>query len=404
MRPLEGIKVVELSSVVAAPSVGRRLVMFGARSIKIESIEGEQFRTFGKSYQTPDSEDENPLFDQYNALKESIPLNLKSKGGMDIMMRLLKDADVFLTNMRPAALKRLSLDYETLKEWNPRLIYAIVTGYGDKGPDKDLPGFDTTAFWGASGFNTDMSVLTDNYLPTIFPGGMGDQITAAELAGAICSALYAREKTGKGDRVTASLLATALWSTCLMNCSTQFGRSYPMTRYQASPTPYRCKDNEFLVFTILSNFEKQFTGVCKAIGRPDMLTDERFWPQPNFVKPENTKLFIQTCEKAFAEKTCEEWLAILRSNDVACSRMNHFKDYVNNEQAKVNGFIREHVMPSGRKCYVTLPPARSDNAGEPEMGRGPFLGENTIAILQELGYSQEEIETLTSNGSTVAHA
>ena len=404
MRPLEGIKVVELSSVVAAPSVGRRLVMFGARSIKIESIEGEQFRTFGKSYQTPDSEDENPLFDQYNALKESIPLNLKSKGGMDIMMRLLKDADVFLTNMRPAALKRLSLDYETLKEWNPRLIYAIVTGYGDKGPDKDLPGFDTTAFWGASGFNTDMSVLTDNYLPTIFPGGMGDQITAAELAGAICSALYAREKTGKGDRVTASLLATALWSTCLMNCSTQFGRSYPMTRYQASPTPYRCKDNEFLVFTILSNFEKQFTGVCKAIGRPDMLTDERFWPQPNFVKPENTKLFIQTCEKAFAEKTCEEWLAILRSNDVACSRMNHFKDYVNNEQAKVNGFIREHVMPSGRKCYVALPPCRSENAGEPEVGRAPYLGENTVSILQELGYSKEEIEALTSDGSTVAHA
>ena len=403
MKPLEGIKVVELSSVVAAPSIGRRLMQFGATSIKVEALGGEQFRYFGKTYQTPCTEDENPHFDQLNACKRSIPLNLKSSDGMEIMLKLLEQADVFVTNTRPKALERLGLDYETLKVKFPRLVYAIITGYGDVGPDKDLPGFDTTAFWGVSGFNTDMSVMTDLYLPTLFPGGMGDSITAAELTGGICAALAGRERTGKGDRVTASLLATSLWSTSLMTVATQFGRHYPMTRYEASPTPYRCKDGEFLIFTILSSFEKQFTGVCKSIGKPEMLNDERFWPQSNFIKPENTKAFIQICETSFLEKDCDEWIEILRSHDVACSRMNHFKDFINNEQAKANGFIRQHTMPSGRTCWVTLPPCRSENAGEPEFWRAPLLGEHTIEILRELGYSDDRIKEMLDEGATLAH-
>ena len=378
MKPLEGIRVVELSTVVAASSIGRRLTQFGATSIKVESLAGDQFRTFGKTYQTPCTEDENPIFDQLNGCKRSIPLNLKTADGMEVMLKLLEQADVFVTNTRARALERLGLDYDTLKEKFPRLVYATITGYGDTGPEKDLPGFDTTAFWGVSGFNTDMSVMTGEYLPTMFPGGMGDSITAAELTGGICAALAGRERTGKGDRVTASLLATSLWSTSLMTVATQFGRRYPMTRYEGSPTPYRCKDGEFLIFTILSSFEKQFTGVCKAIGKPEMLTDQRFWPQASFVKPENTKAFIQICEAAFATKTCEAWLEILRGYDVACSRMNHFKDFVNNEQAKANGFIHYHTMPSGRQCWVTLPPCRTRRAGEPEFQRAPYYIFNNL--------------------------
>lgn len=404
MKPLEGIRVVELSTVVAASSIGRRLTQFGATSIKVESLAGDQFRTFGKTYQTPCTEDENPIFDQLNGCKRSIPLNLKTADGMEVMLKLLEQADVFVTNTRARALERLGLDYDTLKEKFPRLVYATITGYGDTGPEKDLPGFDTTAFWGVSGFNTDMSVMTSEYLPTMFPGGMGDSITAAELTGGICAALAGRERTGKGDRVTASLLATSLWSTSLMTVATQFGRRYPMTRYEGSPTPYRCKDGEFLIFTILSSFEKQFTGVCKAIGKPEMLTDQRFWPQASFVKPENTKAFIQICEAAFATKTCEAWLEILRGYDVACSRMNHFKDFVNNEQAKANGFIHYHTMPSGRQCWVTLPPCRTRRAGEPEFQRAPYLGEHTCQILEELGYSQERITKMLEEGVTLAHA
>lgn len=404
MKPLEGIRVVELSTVVAASSIGRRLTQFGATSIKVESLAGDQFRTFGKTYQTPCTEDENPIFDQLNGCKRSIPLNLKTADGMEVMLKLLEQADVFVTNTRARALERLGLDYDTLKEKFPRLVYATITGYGDTGPEKDLPSFDTTAFWGVSGFNTDMSVMTGEYLPTMFPGGMGDSITAAELTGGICAALAGRERTGKGDRVTASLLATSLWSTSLMTVATQFGRRYPMTRYEGSPTPYRCKDGEFLIFTILSSFEKQFTGVCKAIGKPEMLTDQRFWPQASFVKPENTKAFIQICEAAFATKTCEAWLEILRGYDVACSRMNHFKDFVNNEQAKANGFIHYHTMPSGRQCWVTLPPCRTRRAGEPEFQRAPYLGEHTCQILEELGYSQERITKMLEEGVTLAHA
>lgn len=401
MKPLEGTRVVELSVVVAAPSLGRTLEHLGADVIKVEPLGGEQFRFFGPSYQCPCREDENPIFDQYNGGKRSITLDLKKPEGMEAMMRLLETADVFLSNSRPGSMAKLGLDYDSLKVKFPRLIVGTVTGYGETGPDKSLPGFDTTAFWAASGFNSDISIKTEAYLPTGFPGGMGDIITGAELGIAVCSALYAREKTGKGDYVTASLFGTALWAMSLMTVAAQekYGRKYPMSRYEASPTPYCCKDGEWIVFTILSSFEKQLNGVCKAIGKPEMASDPRFWPKENFIKPENTKTAIETFEKAFMEKTADEWLELLKANGVACNRMCHFRDATKSVQALENHFIQPHTMPDGETCMVVLPSCQSGNAGTPEFVRAPFLGEHSAEILRELGYDEKTIQNMAAEGA-----
>ena len=154
-RPLEGVKVLELSTMVAAGSCGRMLADWGATVIKVEAESGDMFRNFPKTFLVPCTMDENPLFDNLNAGKRGIVLNLKTPEGMEAMHRLLAEADVFLTNTRVKALKKLGLDYDSLKDKYPRLIEANISGFGEKGPKKDNPGFDTVAFWASSGFNAD---------------------------------------------------------------------------------------------------------------------------------------------------------------------------------------------------------------------------------------------------------
>ncbi len=158
-NPLESIKVVELATFVAAPVAGRMLADLGAQVIKVESPAGDGWRDHGPRINPKrfSIKGENPVFDIYNTGKDFISLNLKTAEGKEAFFKLLDEADIFLTNTRPAALKRLGLDYESLKDRYPRLIYAIVQGFGDKGPDKDAPAFDTTAFWSRGGFFRDLA-------------------------------------------------------------------------------------------------------------------------------------------------------------------------------------------------------------------------------------------------------
>ena len=170
MKPLEGITVIELSTFVAAPVCARFLADMGARVIKIEPPKGDSWRVSGVAYLSHRfSESENPIFDIYNTGKDMVSLNLKTEEGMGIMHQLLEKADVFVTNNRPAALERLGLHYNQLREKYPRLIYAMLLGFGEKGPDAESPAFDTTAFWARSGFMRDMGV---DAIITNHPGKM----------------------------------------------------------------------------------------------------------------------------------------------------------------------------------------------------------------------------------------
>ncbi|MGD9559725.1 MAG: CoA transferase, partial [Oscillospiraceae bacterium] len=147
MKPLEGIKVVELSTFVAGPSCARMLADWGAEVIKVESPQGDQFRTMGNNYRVPITDVRNPIFDNENANKSFIVLNLKEEKGLEAMLKLLETADVFITNTRPKALRKLGLDYEQINDRCPRLVYGIVLGYGEEGPERDRPAFDYTTFY-----------------------------------------------------------------------------------------------------------------------------------------------------------------------------------------------------------------------------------------------------------------
>ena len=403
-RPLEGIKVVELSTMVAAGSCGRMLADWGAEVIKVESAGGDMFRSFPKTFFVPCTMDENPLFDNLNAGKRGIVLNLKTQGGMDAMHRLLADADIFLTNTRPKALERLGLDYASLKEAYPKLIMANVNGFGEKGPKKANPGFDTVAFWASSGFNADMMVDGPDSYPVYSSAGPGDIVTAMGLCYAITAALYKRSQTGLGDHVSSSLYGTALWCFHIMAVATekQYGYTYPKTRENSAPTgaPFRTKDNEWVMTTILQ-IEKQWPILCNALGVPELGTDPRYNTAIKQRDPEVRKYLMKRFEEIYKTKTADEWCRILTDADIVNDRLAHYKDMETSEQAWANEYIHEVTCPNGKKSILVRPAMRSEKMGIPQWKRGPMLGEHTEEVLREYGYTDEQIEEMKKEEAAV---
>ena len=203
-----GLKVVDFSSFVAAPGAAVILSDYGADVIKVEPPSGDTWRHGPQVPPYPIAKDPYQ-FHLSNRNKRGLTLDLKSPGAQPILEKLVKWADVFIVNTPHPARKKLKLEYEDVVQWNPRLIYADLTGFGDKGPDTDLPGFDITAYWARSGL---LSMTRDAGNPPTWPvGGSGDNATAVGLYSAIVTALYRRERTGKGSHVTTSLLAEGVW-------------------------------------------------------------------------------------------------------------------------------------------------------------------------------------------------
>ena len=204
-----GLKVVDFASFIAGPSAAVILSDFGADVIKVEPPSGDMWRIGHKIPPQPQAKDPYP-FHLANRNKRGLSLDLKSPSAQQVLERLVKWADVLIVNTPHPARKRLKLEYDDLVDWNPRLIYADVTGFGEKGPDADLPGFDITAYWARSGL---LSMTRDAGAPPTWPvAGSGDNATAVGLYAAIVTALYRRERTGKGSYVTTSLLAEGVWS------------------------------------------------------------------------------------------------------------------------------------------------------------------------------------------------
>ena len=226
-----GLKVVDLASFIAGPSAAVILSDFGADVIKVEPPNGDLWRMGHKIPPQPHSKEAYP-FHLANRNKRGITLDLKSPGAQKVLERLVKWADVLIVNTPHPARKKLKLEYDDVVQWNPRLIYADLTGFGEKGPDAELPGFDITAYWARSGL---LSMTRDAGVPPTWPvAGSGDNATAVGLYSAIVTALYRRERTGKGSYVTTSLLAEGVWSASVLSRPRCARRSFRAARPKAS--------------------------------------------------------------------------------------------------------------------------------------------------------------------------
>jgi cinnamoyl-CoA:phenyllactate CoA-transferase len=404
-RPLEGIKVVELATFIAVPACGRYLADLGASVIKVEPPSGDPVRylAFNEGRVVdgkPTGDMENTTFDLENAGKECISLDAKTKEGREAMEKLIAGTDVFITNVRNKALAKLGLDYESLKVKYPKLVYGLVTGFGELGPDKDLPGFDITSYFARGGI---LGAMFDkDHVPLYIVQGFGDHQVGMNLGGGIVAALYRAKETGKGDKVSVSLLQTAIWDISIMLQASQYGQAstrFPISRKELSnplQVAHKTKDNRWIQIAIPA-YDANYDKFVKAIGREDLAGDPRYFPQSNLVK--NFHEFYDLLASLVAERTLDEWTKVFTESDLPFAVAQTWDELLVDEQAWANDYFHKMHYPTGADRTLVRPPVTFADTPLPEYKRGPYLGEQTEAILKRLGYSEAQIKAMMEAGA-----
>lgn len=389
-KPLKGVTVVDLTYFIAGPGTAKILADWGAEVIKVEPSFGDPGRKTGATMTMPITDDINPLYNTYNSNKKGLSLNLKTKEGIEIFDKLLEKSNVFISSYRTGALKRLGLDYDSLKEKHPHLIWAQINGYGDFGPAKDNPGFDTIAFWARSGAMLDLAEKDTTPLNPII--GFGDATTACSLAGGISAALYEQLKTGKGQKVMVSLFGQAIWNSSAAIASTQFSDEYQKTRKNAiSPVinSYCCKDGKWIFLSILEH-ERYYATLCKIFGREDLIENEKF------ASSENSKIngpeLIAILDKEFRKYTQAEIVGMLRSADIAHEKIQHIKEVLTDPQALENNYLHEFTYRNKEKTLLASTPIKFGNIEVNIKNVAPKIGEHSEEILKSMDYTDEEIK------------
>jgi len=402
--PLKGVKVVDLTIFISGPGSSKILADWGADVIKVESPTGDPNRTVGRTIGMPIDEDCNPFFAAFNMNKRDIVLDLKKPEAKIILEKMLAEADVFVSNFRPAALERLDLDYASVHARHPHLIWASINGFGNFGPEKNAPGFDTVAYWAHSGLQLDMCEAGEDGPSPLIPFlGVGDTGTAITLAGAIGTALYGREKTGEGCQVFASLLGQAIWNASCSVMSSQYSDSYPKTRKKPNIpmiNSYKTKDGEWIFTSVFD--DKTYPRYLRAIGRDDLADDERY-NNPVGAK-QNAEELTEIFDKIFATFTYEAICKRLIEFDIAYSRISPVSSNATDPQALANNNVFNYVHRDGSSSVIPMPPvAFGDNIDTQIKYHYPRQGEHTNDVLRELGYSEQEIQAFIDNGAAAVH-
>lgn len=398
---LAGIKVVELGTHVAVPQTGRIMADWGAEVIKVEPPHGEPWRTIGNSYGVPFAADNNPIFQTPNMNKKGIAIDLKTSEGKEVMMKLLETADVFITNTRPKALAKLGMDYETLRQKFPQIIFAHFSSYGPKGPEKNRPGFDIAAFWARGGMPLEWTTQGN----TIFKpeAGFADATCASLLVSGILAAIINRSKTGKGEMLQSSLYSAALWynSIGVMKGQAQYGHVYPRTVEKFSNLtnpPYQTKDGDWIYISI-TNWTTQGAGVLKLLKMENYIMDPRF--ESFATIRSNMVEIVELVKAAFANVSTKEVLDGFSELDLVAEKVANPNELTLDEQAWANQYLGKIMLENGSEVILPTNPIQFLNAGPSEMKLGPQIGGDSVEILKSLGYTTHEIDNMLENKSIV---
>ncbi|MBR5642468.1 MAG: CoA transferase [Firmicutes bacterium] len=397
MKPLEGIKVIDLSQFAATPAVGRVLGEWGAEVIKVETFAGDGNRKNGAMCKVPNlGDDENPAFDVTSLFKKFTCINLKSPEGMEILDRLLSTADVLIVNFREESMKRLGVDWETIHAKYPRIVHVRSTGFGDLGPMKDVGGFDITAYWSRGGILASLGQAGGEPINSV--PAFGDLQQALGLAAATLAALIGREKTGEGDRIVGNLYNTALFMLSWGIQGVEGGNVYPISRQNpATPTSntYPTKDGKW-IHLCGPTYNLFYNRIMKLIGREDLLDDPRYNDWMTIQREDRCKDVCAIIEEGMLKHTAEEWEKIFQEDDFPCQKLFDFNDILNDEQAWACGALRSVKYPSGNEHVLISLPMRLDSVGYPdyEGHTAKRLGHDTRPVLKQYGYTDEEIDEM----------
>jgi crotonobetainyl-CoA:carnitine CoA-transferase CaiB-like acyl-CoA transferase len=397
--PLAGIRVIECGGYLSAPSAGYMLGDLGAEVIKIEDrIKGDPVRgmesTFGRGMIMPDGT--NILFETANRNKKSVTLDLKKPKGKDLLHRLLTVSDIFCTNYSLPAIENLAIGYETLKKYNPKLVYGLATGYGSLGPDRDKRAFDAIA-QARSGIMT--TVGEPDGPPLQIAGAIFDQVTGTILANGIMAALIARDRQGIGQKVEVSLLGSGIHMQAYnVNVTLLRGRSMPRPSRQTLRNPlanhYECADGKWLLLCEAQS-DRFWHAFCGAVGIEQLEMDAKFATAGD--RRNNCLELTGILENTFKTRDRAEWLDILetKGEGMAFSPINDLSEIGSDPQVLVNDYIIDLDHPAMGRVKMTGFPIGFSETPAAVRANAPNFGQHTEEILINiLGYSWEEIEKL----------
>jgi crotonobetainyl-CoA:carnitine CoA-transferase CaiB-like acyl-CoA transferase len=397
---LEGLKVIEMATYVAAPAAGAMLRDWGADVTKIEPLNGCPMRRFFEGMKSNVPIEGNPIFTLDNRGKKGITINTSDQKGADIVRKMINDADVFLTNVRPQSLESAKLDHKTLMKINPRLIYCSLTGYGLEGEEKNKPGFDIAAYWSRSG----MAHLTQRKGEEPLPirTASGDHITAISTVSGILAALYERGNTGVGKLVETSLVRTGIYSIGSdMALQLKFGRVPSTKKRDQQINPlfnfFKTKDDRWICLSPRAGGDYDMPKVVRAIGKEEWLNNDKF--NSNQARRENAGEFIKEMDKAFSNHTLSEWGNKLDAEDLVWSPVQNLKEVSMDSQAIASGAFSEVEDQDCSESYKTVSsPVRFHNSDDGPKGPAPKLGQDNFKVLNELGIGNNEINSLIDEG------
>jgi crotonobetainyl-CoA:carnitine CoA-transferase CaiB-like acyl-CoA transferase len=393
----EGLKVLDCASFIAAPAAATVLSDFGADVVKIEPPgAGDPYRNLPKLPGYPVSEHNYAwLLEARN--KKSLALDLSKLEGQAVLHRLAEDADVFITNYPPAVRERLGITHEHLAPRNERLIYASFTGYGEKGDEANKPGFDSNAYWARSGL-MDLVRADLDTTPARSIAGMGDHPCAMAFYGAIVTALYQRERTGKGSHVATNLMANGVWAASVLAqaklCGAKFGERRPREHaLNAVTNHYRCKDDRWIILSLL-NEERQWPALARCLGREDLIADDRFATKAG--RHARSLELIKLFDEIFATRPLAEWRKRLDGNGLVFGVVGILDEIPHDRQMLDN----EVLVPFENDAMLTVnSPIWVSGARKTQPKKPPAVGEHSDEILRNAGYDEAAIRKLRASGA-----
>jgi crotonobetainyl-CoA:carnitine CoA-transferase CaiB-like acyl-CoA transferase len=394
--PLSGLRVLDVGTYIAAPVAATVLGDYGAEVIKVEQPgAGDPNRIIQASHAYPKCAVNYP-WEMDGRNKRSIALDIVRAEGRDALEALIARADVLVTNFPLRLRERMRLRWDDLRDAHPRLVYASLTGFGEAGPERDQPGFDSTAYFARSGF-LDINRY-ENQPPHFSMPAAGDRATAMSLVSAILLALMRRAQSGRGGRVSTSLLAAGLWSNGVAVQAALLGATLPLRPPRERPrsalgNTYRARDGRW--FSIALPMEERFwPGLCRVVDRPELELDTRFATTAE--RRANAAALVRVFDEVFAQEDWAVWRERLMAERMIFSPITRVEDLADDPQARAAQAIIESTNPD---MPLTLAaPFRIEGVEPRPAGRAPGLGEHSSEILREAGIAQDAIERLRAAG------
>lgn len=393
----EGLKVLDCASFIAAPAAATVLSDFGAEVIKIEPPgAGDPYRNLPNLPGYPRSE-HNFAWLMESRNKKSLALDLSKPEAQAVLYKLVEETDVFITNMPPQVRAKLGITYDHLAHLNDRLIYASFTGYGEKGEEANKPGFDSNAYWARSGL-MDLVRADEDTTPARSVAGMGDHPCAMAFYGAIVTALFKRERTGKGSHVATNLMANGVWANSVLAqaklCGATFSKRKPREEaLNAVTNHYKCKDGRWIILSLL-NEERQWPAFARCIGREDLVADERFATKAS--RHARSVDLIKILDEVFATRDLAEWRRILDGNGLVFGVVGILDDIPNDRQMIENEVL---VRFENDTMLTVNSPIFIDGARKVQPRKPPEVGEHSDEILRQAGYDEAAISKLRASGA-----